>query len=36
VVFADVNAIAFAPDGQALASGGADNTVRLWELGTAR
>jgi WD40 repeat protein len=27
-----IRSVAFAPDGQTLASGGADATVRLWDL----
>ena len=33
---ADVNALAFAPDGQMLLSGGTDRSVRLWEVPTGR
>ncbi|MBE9033707.1 serine/threonine-protein kinase [aff. Roholtiella sp. LEGE 12411] len=31
-----VNAIAISPDGQLLASGSSDNTIKLWQLGTAK
>jgi WD40 repeat protein len=31
-----VNCVAFAPGGQWLASGGADNTIRLWDVATGR
>ena len=31
-----VYAIAYSPDGKTLASGGADGTVKLWDLGTSR
>jgi RNA polymerase sigma factor (sigma-70 family) len=32
----EVRAVAFSPDGKTLASGGQDNTVRIWELGTGK
>ncbi|MCL1468092.1 protein kinase domain-containing protein [Argonema galeatum] len=32
--FSRVNAIAFSPDGEILASGGGDSTIKLWELKT--
>ena len=28
----NVNSVAFSPDGQTLASGSSDNTIRLWKL----
>jgi WD40 repeat protein len=33
---ADVLCLAFSPDGNLLASGGQDNTIRLWEMATKR
>ncbi|MBD2540753.1 serine/threonine protein kinase [Coleofasciculus sp. FACHB-SPT36] len=31
-----VNSVAFSPDGQILASGSEDNTIKLWQLGTGK
>ena len=33
---ATVNAVAFSPDGQTMASGSSDQTVRLWDISTVR
>ena len=32
----DVNSVSFSPDGQTLASGSSDETLRLWDVGTGR
>ena len=31
-----INTIAFSPDGKTIASGSADNTIRLWDVATGK